>query len=210
VVSVTRSKAKGRRVDSGLLKMGELAQRTDTPKETIHYYLRLGLLSPPVETSRNMAYYGERHVEELRSIARLQAESYLPLDKIKVLLDEERRASADRARDLAGDLFGRGARLALEPLDRAGLARRSGLDLARVDEAVSAGLLGRSGGGFGWEDLRIAEVLAEAGDDAVVERLHILDRHVRGMVDDELGHFFAMIAAGIDPDRGLELLHGAR
>ncbi len=194
----------------GLLKIGELAQRTDTPKETIHYYLRLGLLSKPVETSRNMAYYGQQHVDELKQIVQLRAESYLPLDKIKVLLDEERQAASARARDLAGDLFGRGAKLALEPLDAAELSKRSGLAQPLVEEAVQAGLLGREGGTFGWEDLRMAEVMAEAGGEALLERLHILDQHVRAMVDDELRHFFAMTAAGMEPEEGIELLHGGR
>lgn len=206
----TRSRA----TPDGGLKIGELAARTDTPKETIHYYLRLGLLSPPLSTSRNMAYYGERHVEELRLVAKLRAESYLPLDKIKRILDEGRLAARARELDVAGELFGRTAKLAAEPLDVAALAARTGVPQPTLEAAVRAGILGRDDGALGWEDLRLAEVIAEArgsaGDEALLERLEILDRHVRAMVEDELRHFFAMSGAGIEPERGLELLHGGR
>jgi DNA-binding transcriptional MerR regulator len=198
----------------GRLKIGQLATRTDTPKETIHYYLRLGLLSPPLATSRNMAYYGERHVEELRLVAKLRAESYLPLDKIKRILDEGRLAARARELDVAGELFGRTAKVAAEPLDMAGLAARTGVPVPTLEAAVRAGLLGQGDGALGWEDLRLAEVIAEArgsaGDEALLERLEILDRHVQAMVEDELRHFFAMSGAGIEPERGLELLHGGR
>lgn len=203
-----------RRAPDGRLKIGELAARTDTPKETIHYYLRLGLLSPPLETSRNMAYYGERHVEELRLVAKLRAESYLPLDKIKHILDEGRLAARARELDLAGELFGRTARLATEPLDVATLAARTGVPVATLQAALQAGLLGGEDGALGWEDLRLAELIAEArvsaDDEPLLERLEILDRHVRAMVEDELRHFFAMSGAGVAPERGLELLHGGR
>jgi DNA-binding transcriptional MerR regulator len=43
--------------ENGLLKISELADRSDVSVGTIKHYLREGLLPEPVKTSRNMAYY---------------------------------------------------------------------------------------------------------------------------------------------------------
>ena len=91
-------------------RIAELSRRAETPKETIHYYLRIGLLKKPRKTSKNMAYYDDSHVEQLKLIRRLRAESYLPLSVIKKVLKEGKLAESTRKIDLAGDLFGQGAK----------------------------------------------------------------------------------------------------
>lgn len=73
-----------------IMKISELAENAMVSKQTIHFYLREGLLSPPVQTSRNMAYYDSQHVAEIRLIKELQEERYLPLAVIKVILDARR------------------------------------------------------------------------------------------------------------------------
>lgn len=75
----------------GLLKISALAEAAGVSKQTIHYYLREGILAPPVKNSRNMAYYGRQHVEELRLIKDLQEQRYLPLAVIKGILENRRR-----------------------------------------------------------------------------------------------------------------------
>jgi len=193
--------------------MSELARRADTPRETIHHYMRLGLLSKPQKTSKNMAYYDDRHVDELKIIQKLRAESYLPLDKIKLILDEGRLAASAREVDLAGELFGQGARV--EPMTRDALTSRTGLDAAVIEGLIEVRVLRPVDGLFGYEDLRVAELVAEARktpaiDEALIERFAILEEHVARMVDDELRHFFAMVAAGIDAESGLDLLRTGR
>lgn len=73
-----------------LLKISELAAAAGVSKQTIHFYLREGLLSPPVKSSRNMAYYDVNHIEEIRLIKEMQEQSYLPLAVIKLILDAKR------------------------------------------------------------------------------------------------------------------------
>lgn len=73
-----------------IMKISELADTASVSKQTIHFYLREGLLSPPVQTSRNMAYYDSRHVAEIRLIKELQEERYLPLAVIKTIVDARR------------------------------------------------------------------------------------------------------------------------
>ncbi len=73
-----------------MMKISELARTAGVSKQTIHFYMREGLLSPPVQTSRNMAYYDARHLDELRLIKELQEQRYLPLAVIKTILSDRR------------------------------------------------------------------------------------------------------------------------
>jgi DNA-binding transcriptional MerR regulator len=69
-----------------LLKISELAKAAEVSASTIHYYMQQGLLTPPIKTARNMAYYDPRCVQEIRLIQELQAKQYLPLSLIKLIL----------------------------------------------------------------------------------------------------------------------------
>lgn len=76
--------------DNTLMKISELAEAGGVTKQTIHFYLREGLLSPPVQSSKNMAYYDARHLKEICLIKELQQQRYLPLAIIKTILTEHR------------------------------------------------------------------------------------------------------------------------
>ena len=71
-------------------RMADLVEMAGVPKETIHYYLREGLLPEPEKSARNMAWYSERHLEQLRLIRSLQEEQMLPLKAIKAVLNDPR------------------------------------------------------------------------------------------------------------------------
>lgn len=68
------------------LRMADLVRLTGIPKETIHFYMREGLLPPAEKTSRNMAWYSSQHVHTLTVIRDLQDKHLLPLKAIKALL----------------------------------------------------------------------------------------------------------------------------
>ncbi|MBT6613032.1 MAG: MerR family transcriptional regulator, partial [Deltaproteobacteria bacterium] len=53
------------------MKISELVKSTGVSKETIHYYIREGLLRKPRKTGRNVAQYGEEYVEQIRTIKAL-------------------------------------------------------------------------------------------------------------------------------------------
>ncbi|MGE5423401.1 MAG: MerR family transcriptional regulator [Ignavibacteriales bacterium] len=76
--------------ENGLMKISELAAAAGVTKQTIHYYLREGLLLPPAQSSKNMAYYDSRHLEEIRLIKELQENKFYPLSVIKLILDGRR------------------------------------------------------------------------------------------------------------------------
>ena len=69
------------------MKMRELEQRSGVGRETIRYYIRMGLLPEPARPKPNVADYSDEHVRRLGVIKRLQAERYLPLGFIKQVLD---------------------------------------------------------------------------------------------------------------------------
>jgi DNA-binding transcriptional MerR regulator len=81
-----RAKAEGKTPE--LIRMSELARRSDVPAPTIRHYLREGLLpGTSRKTSRNMAYYDARLAERVRTIKRLQRECFLPLENIGEVLE---------------------------------------------------------------------------------------------------------------------------
>ena len=76
------------------MKIGELAQRSGCPVETVRYYERIGLLLPPQRTANNYRSYGERHAERLQFIRHCRALD-IGLDEIRLLLDARDRPEQD-------------------------------------------------------------------------------------------------------------------
>lgn len=75
------------------MKISELAERTGVPKETIHYYLREGVLRRPHKKGKNRADYNENYVEQIHIIKELQDNYFLPLSVIKRILKQLKRQS---------------------------------------------------------------------------------------------------------------------
>lgn len=67
------------------MKIGELADATGTPEQTIRFYEREGLLSKPGRTPGNYRVYGPSHVETLAFIRQCRNLD-MALDEIRVLL----------------------------------------------------------------------------------------------------------------------------
>ena len=67
------------------MKIGELAQVTLIPLETIRFYEREGLLPPAARTEGNYRIYGQEHVERLTFIRHCRTLD-MALDEIRALL----------------------------------------------------------------------------------------------------------------------------
>ncbi|HZH56548.1 Cd(II)/Pb(II)-responsive transcriptional regulator [Yanghanlia caeni] len=80
------------------LRIGELAQRTQTTVETIRYYERERLLPAPARSAGNYRIYGDEHVERLRFIRHCRSLD-MALDEIRSLL-QHRDAPADDCTDV--------------------------------------------------------------------------------------------------------------
>lgn len=128
-------------------KMKDLCEKTGLPRQVLHFYIQQGLLPEGKKTGRNMAYYGEAHVERVRLIRQLQHERFLPLKAIKAMLEGQSEAFTPAQRVLlmqvkhrldAARTTPRQGVLAEALLARTGLARRD------LEELVEAGMLGTS------------------------------------------------------------------
>ena len=73
------------------MKISELTERTGVPKETIHYYVREGVLRKPRKTGKNTADYNESYVDQIRIIKGLQDNYFLPLSVIKKIIKHQKR-----------------------------------------------------------------------------------------------------------------------
>ncbi len=86
-------------------RISEISRISGVPSQTIHYYVREGLLLPPVKTSKTMAYYSEDHLERLYFIKKQQIESKQRLKEIKQRLADDLPAAApEDHRDKEGPL----------------------------------------------------------------------------------------------------------
>ena len=71
---------------TSLIRIGELAERTRTPPETIRYYERLGLLTPTQREGKGHRHYDEESVARLNKIGFLKGLG-LSLDEIGEVID---------------------------------------------------------------------------------------------------------------------------
>ena len=150
------------------MRVSELARATGVSAQTIHYYLREGLLPPPTKTAPNMAYYDAGYVEDIRLIKDLQEKRYLPLSVIRLVLDAKRQGKdVSQLQDMRlslDDLFRPlGPEEELSPVSLPELVAMAGVAATTLEDLESMGLLspaftaeGRSYDGI---DVRIARAI---------------------------------------------------
>lgn len=71
-----------------MLKMNELVKRSNTPKSTILYYLKEGLLPEPMKDKPNFHLYDESCIQLIEFIKYLQTNLYATISQIKALFAE--------------------------------------------------------------------------------------------------------------------------
>ena len=80
------------------MKISQLVKRTGVPKETIHFYIREGLLRKPRKSGVNAAEYNESYVGQIRLIKDLRDNYYLPIPEIKKIVKDFKKLSpSDKA-----------------------------------------------------------------------------------------------------------------
>jgi len=75
------------------MKISQLVKRTGVPKETIHFYIREGLLRKPRKSGVNSAEYNEAYVDQVQLIKDLRDNYYLPIPEIKKIVRDFRKQS---------------------------------------------------------------------------------------------------------------------
>jgi len=108
-----KGKIKKESVSSGtqpLLRVSQVSKVTGVSTSAINYYVRIGLLPPPVKTHKNMAYYDPTYIQMINYIKRLQLQKHLPLESIKEIMDKKIKiwkemggGSLNTAEELFGD-----------------------------------------------------------------------------------------------------------
>jgi DNA-binding transcriptional MerR regulator len=94
------------------MRIGELVKQTGVPKETIHFYIREGLLRKPRPSGTHIPDYTTAHVNRVLLIKELRDSFFLPIPEIKKIIRQTRKQSpSDQAvSDLHNKYF--------RPLDR--------------------------------------------------------------------------------------------
>lgn len=150
-----------------LCKMSDLVRLSGVSKQTIHFYLREGLLLPPIRTSKNMAYYDESTVDDIRFIKELQEKRYLPLVVIKEVLKAKREGYDLREEDhliLFDHLFSQGqGDEADQQFDEVSFLAETGLTDRDLSQLINMGIISPSPEGRGYLfdrfDLAVAKAL---------------------------------------------------
>lgn len=81
-------------------RIADLEKLTGISRNTIHYYLREGLLSPPRRTGKTMAYYNDHHVKELEEIRYFRDEG-LSLSYIRKMMSRARKPAENTPKETA-------------------------------------------------------------------------------------------------------------
>ena len=80
------------------MKISSVVKRTGVPKETIHFYIREGLLRKPHKSGVNIADYNENHVKQIRFIKELRDNYYFPIPLIrKIIRKVKKQPSSEQA-----------------------------------------------------------------------------------------------------------------
>ena len=75
------------------MKIREIVKHTGISKETVHFYIREGLLPKPRKLARNVADYDGSYVERIRFIKELQDHYFFPLAVIKNILKKQKESA---------------------------------------------------------------------------------------------------------------------
>ncbi|HEU0235644.1 MAG TPA: MerR family transcriptional regulator [Candidatus Limnocylindrales bacterium] len=127
------------------MRIGELARAAGVSRETIHFYLREGLLPPTEKINARVAYFDERHLVRLRAIKAFQ-QAHIPLAQIREQLEGMERmgvppspAATERAVAVLTEFLSLDGE---EPsLERAEVARRAGLTVEALTRLEELGVL---------------------------------------------------------------------
>ena len=126
------------------MKISSVVKRTGVPKETIHFYIREGLLRKPRKSGTNIADYTENHVKQIRFIKELRDNFYFPIPLIrKIVRKVKKQPASDQAFfELHGKYFRPADRLLNEEIvGRDAFHETTGLGRKWIQKAEEWGLI---------------------------------------------------------------------
>ena len=126
------------------MKISAVVKRTGVPKETIHFYIREGLLRKPHKSGTNTAEYNENHIKQIRFIKELRENYYFPIPLVrKIIRKSKKQPHSDRAFfELHSKYFRPADRLLTEEIvGRDAFHERTGLGRKWILKAEQWGLI---------------------------------------------------------------------
>lgn len=148
-----------------MLKMNELEKRSDTPKSTILYYIKEGLLPQPVKQKANFHLYDESCVETIEFIKYLQLNFSSTIAQIKALFASEGFDPSSPYEALLGrlDLI-MGAQLA-KIYSQEQLCSEFNIAPKQIQALVDEGLLAPREGKFTAKEREILAIVLNSSED---------------------------------------------
>ena len=186
------------------MKISELVKKTGVPKETIHFYIREGLLRKPRKSGINSAEYGERYVDQIQLIKDLRDNYYLPIPEIRKIVKKYKKQSpSDQAVSQFHSKFSRpmDRLLTAEVIGRDAFREATGLGRKWLSKAIQWGLLSPESRDdeevFSADDVAIGKLMVDMErvgfgpkDDFDPEDLKYMADFIRGYVDNNLNKYY--------------------
>jgi len=186
------------------MKISELVKKTGVPKETIHFYIREGLLRKPRKSGVNSAEYGERYVDQIQLIKDLRDNYYLPIPEIKKIVKKYKKQSpSDQAVSQFHSKFSRpmDRLLTTEVIGRDAFREATGLGWKWLSRAIEWGLLSPESRDeeevFSADDVAIGKLMVDMErvgfgpkDDFDPEDLKYMADFIHGYVDNSFNKYY--------------------
>ena len=186
------------------MKISELVKKTGVPKETIHFYIREGLLRKPRKSGVNSAEYGERYVDQIQLIKDLRDNYYLPIPEIKKIVKKFKKQSpSDQAVSQFHSKFSRpmDRLLTTEVIGRDAFRETTGLGRKWLSRAIEWGLLSPESRDeeevFSADDVAIGKLMVDMErvgfgpkDDFDPEDLKYMADFIHGYVDNSFNKYY--------------------
>jgi DNA-binding transcriptional MerR regulator len=192
------------------LKMKDLVKLTDTPKSTILYYIKEGLLPEPEKPKPNVHLYDESFVERIKFIKYLQKNFNASIDQIRELMQQE------------GFDLSRGYESILDTLDllmappsprrysKEELCEAAQIDCDRLDHYLINNVIFEREGGFSEKELEILRILKELeAVDPDGELVQAYVAHARSVARSEVDLAQRLIEYSFDTNRTIKALFDA-
>jgi len=198
----------------GLLKISQLAERSDVSAGTIKHYLREGLLEGDVvKTSRNMAWYPPGFVDRIRLIKRLQEERFMPLRAIREVLEDDPERAA-RLVELEDRILERALNTREEQrISAAEVRRRYEVPKNVLDRLAELGILTPVARGYDRDDVAIIAAISRFRAGGYDEQLGftVYDtlryrEALEPLVAEEIRALLDRLTGEVEPDRAAEII----
>jgi len=141
------------------LKMKDLVRLSDTPKSTILYYIKEGLLPKPKKPKPNVHIYDESFVDRIKFIKYLQHHFNASIEQIKELMSREDFDSSCKFSVILKTID----MLMMPPSNKRytkeKLCKLCGIEEERLDRYIDRGLIFDRGDGFSQKEVEILQTI---------------------------------------------------